>query len=92
MYFDVLGVANPKVEGVYRDYFIENNYFNKTYANGTAIDSHNWEFVGNPNFEKDKLDLTYAEYLPVDLFLANFLNVFRMSLGDFDWAQMFYLT
>lgn len=93
LYFDVLGVANPNVKGVYRDFFKESNYFTTTYPNGTAMDEHDWTYLDNANFKRDRFtELTYAEYLPVDLFIANILNTFRMSLGDFDWTQMFHLS
>lgn len=93
LYYCVIGVANPNVEGPYRDWFDQEGYLSKTWPNGTVIaDKHDWYYEGNQNYEDNKLDLTYAEYLPVDLFIANILNTFRLSLGDFDFQQNAYLT
>ena len=50
------------------------------------------DYTDNEKWQRDKFTLPYAEYLPVDVTLANVLNVFRMSLGDFDFVQIPSLT
>lgn len=90
-YFSVLGVANPSVEGEYRKFFESEGYFT-TKFNGTEIPKDQWDYKNNAKWQENKFGLTYAEYIPVGITFGNLLNTFRMSLGDFDWAQAHLLT
>lgn len=87
----MLGIANPDVKGEYQNMFIKKGYLIDDPDEKEQIHNQK-QYLSNEKWQADRYALPFSEYAPVDLTVGNVFNTFRMSLGDFDFTQMFHLT